>query len=241
MNRPICIWLLLFTLTLGAIPSTRADAQVFALQSANPEQVLETLRTALGNRARVDLVQQKLVVVGDSETLAEAKSLLAQIDRLPANLRLTLTENPPSRSEDEEGVIRYSVDKNSQSLETVEGAQVSLDYSKFHQQPQSDGWLFTINETPVAVRQMEMSVRLIAKRTARITMAYTRYENQERKVYGRIVTGELGHWIPLLPQLLPQGSVSIESEGTTYTSGNKPGEQLYLRIDRVFPSRSVAP
>src|SRR5690606_21516114 len=188
-------------------------------------QVLEIMRSALGDRAQVEIVQQKLVIIGDEKTLAEAKKLLPQIDRLPTNLRLTLTENPPTEAVDPgSGVITYNVDKNTQTLETVEGAQVSLDFTKFHQQAETNGWLFSVNEQPVAVQSLEMNVRLIGARTVKVMMSFARYENQQRRVYGRVVTGELGTWIALLPQ----SSVTIsEGDGTgesfRYRSGNKPG------------------
>ena len=232
---------LLLCVSLATLQTAWAGAEVFPLRSSNPEQVLEIMRTALGDRAQVEIVQQKLVIIGDEKTLAEAKKLLPQIDRLPTNLRLTLTENPPTEAIDSKsGVITYSVDKNTQSLETVEGAQVSLEFTKFHQQVEASGWLFTVDEQPVAVQSLEMNVRLIGARTVKVMMSFARYENQQRRVYGRVVTGELGTWIALLPQ----SSVTIsEGDGTgesfRYRSGNKPGEQLYLMVEKIFPARPV--
>jgi hypothetical protein len=214
-----------------------AGAEVFPVQSSYPEEVAEALHAALGERAQVSVVQQKLVVVGDDKTIAEARALLRQIDRLPANLRLTLSERPPQENIDaDSGVITYQVDKGTQMLETVEGARVSLEFSKFHQQPVADGWMLAINEQPVAVQQLEMNVRLIGARTLKVMLSFVRHENQQRKVYGRIVTGELGEWIPLLPQ----SSVSIsEGDGVEYSSGAKPGEQLYLYVEKVFAPKKI--
>ncbi len=230
---------LLLCIGLATLQTAWAGAEVFALRSSNPEQVLEIMRSALGDRAQVEIVQQKLVIIGDEKTLAEAKKLLPQIDRLPTNLRLTLTENPPTEAVDpDSGVITYSVDKNTQTLETVEGAQVSLDFTKFHQQAETNGWLFTVDEQPVAVQSLEMNVRLIGARTVKVMMSFARYENQQRRVYGRVVTGELGTWIALLPQ----SSVTISEgngESVEYKSGNKPGEQLYLMIEKIFPPRPI--
>src|SRR5690606_19123925 len=111
---------LLLCIGLATLQTAWAGAEVFALRSSNPEQVLEIMRSALGDRAQVEIVQQKLVIIGDEKTLAEAKKLLPQIDRLPTNLRLTLTENPPTEAVDPgSGVITYNVDKNTQTLETV--------------------------------------------------------------------------------------------------------------------------
>ena len=208
----------------------RADVEVFPIRSINPQQVLETVRTELGNRAQVDLVQQKLVVVGDAKALSDTTMLLRKIDRLPANLRLTLTEIPVNATEDGNTTI-YSADKNSQIMDTVEGAQLSLDYSKFHQQVETNGWMFSVNDVPVAVRQLELRVTLLNAHTAQIVVTYVRYENQERKVFGRIVAGELGSWIPLLPELTPPTN---NEKVTEYTSGQKPGEQLYVKVEKVL-------
>jgi hypothetical protein len=229
----------LFFLCLAIASPAWPGAEVFQIQSSYPEEVAETLRAALGERAQVSVVQQKLVVVGDDKTVAEARALLRQIDRLPANLRLTLTETPPREGIDaDSGVITYQVDKSTQVLETVEGARVSLEFTKFHQQPVTDGWMFAVNEQPVAVQQLEMNVRLIGVRTLKVMLSFVRHENQQRKVYGRIVTGELGEWIPLLTE----SSVSIsEGDGVEYRSGAKPGEQLYLRVEKVFAPRKIGP
>jgi hypothetical protein len=207
-----------------------ADVEVFPIRSINPQQVLETVRTELGDRAQVDLVQQKLVVVGDAKALSDTTMLLRKIDRLPANLRLTLTEIPANTTQDG-NTTTYSADKNSQIMDTVEGAQLSLDYTKFHQQVETNGWMFSINDVPVAVRQLELRVTLLNAHAAQIVMTYARYENQERKVFGRIVAGELGSWIPLLPELTPPTN---NEKITEYTSGQKPGEQLYVKVEKVL-------
>jgi len=207
-----------------------ADVEVFPIRSINPQQVLETVRTELGDRAQVDLVQQKLVVVGDAKALSDTTMLLRKIDRLPANLRLTLTEIPANTTQDG-NTTTYSADKNSQIMDTVEGAQLSLDYTKFHQQVETNGWMFSINDVPVAVRQLELRVTLLNAHTAQIVMTYVRYENQERKVFGRIVAGELGSWIPLLPE---SATPTNNEKVTEYTSGQKPGEQLYVKVEKVL-------
>jgi len=207
-----------------------ADVEVFPVRSINPQQILETVRAELGDRAQVDLVQQKLVVVGDAKALSDTTMLLRKIDRLPANLRLTLTEIPANATQDG-NTTTYSADKNSQIMDTVEGAQLSLDYTKFHQEVETNGWMFSINEVPVAVRQLELRVTLLNAHTAQIVMTYVRYENQERKVFGRIVAGELGSWIPLLPEsVAPTNNEKV----TEYTSGQKPGEQLYVKVEKVL-------
>lgn len=228
---------LLLCLCLGLSLAAEADTQVFTLRGPNPEDVLETMRTALGDRAQVNMVQQKLVVVGDAKSIEEAAKLLRQIDRLPANLRLTLTETPPAATEDPDSGTRvYTSAQNSQTMETLEGALLSLDYTKFHQQVDTNGWLFTVHDAPVAVRQLEVRVRLVGPHTAQIMMTFTRHENQERRVYGRTAVGELGAWIPLLPQ----STVTIaDANAKEYSSGTKPGEQLYLKVEKVFLPRAI--
>lgn len=216
----------------------RADVEVFTLRAANPDEAVATLRAALGNRAQINVVQQKLVVVGEAKALQEAASILRKVDRLPANLRLTLTENPPTESVDpSSGVLVYTTDRNSQVVDTLEGAMLSLDYTKFHQTVSSDGWLVSIDNQPIAVQQMQMRVRLAGARSAEIMLSYVRYVNQERKVYGRIIAGEMGTWIPLLPERVQPSS---DGNSVQYDSGPKPGEQLYLKIEKVLvPTRST--
>lgn len=227
--------LLCFSLIFCAIAS--AEVKVFPLHSTDTQEVLDTLRAALGDRAQVDIIQQQLVVVGDAKTLSEAGNLLRKIDRLPANLRLTLTENPPTESQDPEtGMLVYTTDKNSQVIDTLEGALLSADYTKFHQTVGTDGWMFNVDNQPVAIRQIELRVRVIPPNTAEIVMSFTRYENQQRRVLGRIVAGKMGTWIPLLPQRAEESS---SSNVVAYSSGNKPGEQLYLKVEKVFAPTKV--
>lgn len=228
---------LLLSVSLIFCAVAYAEVKVFPLHSTNTQEVLETLRAALGNRAQVDIIQQQLVVVGDAKTLSEAGSLLRKIDRLPANLRLTLTENPPTESQDPEtGMLVYTTDKNSQVVDTLEGALLSADYTKFHQTVGTDGWVFNVDNQPVAVQQLELRVRVIPPNTAEIVMTFTRYENQQRRVLGRMVAGAMGTWIPLLPQRL---EASSNTDAVEYSSGNKPGEQLYLKVEKVFAPTKV--
>ncbi|MET0379545.1 MAG: hypothetical protein ABW049_11195 [Spongiibacteraceae bacterium] len=230
--RPLllCFALIFCTVAVG-------EVKVFPLHSTNTQEIVETLRAALGNRAQVDIIQQQLVVVADPKTLSEATNLLRKIDRLPANLRLTLTENPPTESQDPEtGMLVYTTDKNSQVVDTVEGALLSADYTKFHQTVSTDGWMFNVDNQPVAVQQLELRVRVIPPNTAEIVMSFTRYENQQRRVLGRIVAGKMGTWIPLLTQ---RAEPATSADVVQYTSGNKPGEQLYLKVEKVFAPTKI--
>lgn len=227
--------LLCFALVVSA--AVRAEVKVFPLHNTNTQEILETMRAALGERAQVDIIQQQLVVVADPKTLGEAAALLRKIDRLPANLRLTLTENPPTESQDPAtGMLVYTTDKNSQVVDTVEGALLSADYTKFHQTVGTGGWIFTVDNQPTAVQQLELRVRVIPPNAAEIVMSFTRYENQQRRVLGRIVAGKMGTWIPLLPQRAEESS---GANVVTYSSGNKPGEQLYLKVEKVFAPTKV--
>jgi hypothetical protein len=240
----IALRTLLFYLACICI-SAFAEVEVFPLRGPDPQQTLETVRAALGDRAQVDMVQQRLVVVGDQKALADAASLLRKIDRLPANLRLTITEIPPSESHDPNtGLLVYTTDKNSQVIDTVEGALISTSYEKFHQTvsygASTDGWMMSVNNELVAVQQLEIRARLIAARTVEIVMSFTRYENQQRKVYGRIVAGEMGTWIPLLPQRAGEVANSERNaDVVTYSSGAKAGEQLYLKVEKVFAPKKI--
>lgn len=215
-------------------PWLQADVEVFKLRGGNPQHVLETVRSSMGDRVNADIVQSQLVVVGDAKAISDVTMLLSKIDRLPLNLRLTLSEIRPPQNQNT-GDTFFSTAPSPLVVDTLEGTQVSLDYEKLHQQVKADGWIFTVNDEPVAVKQLVLRVSLVNRHTAEISESFTRYENNERKVFGRIVLGEMGTWIPLLPE---QGSVSISEpnkESTTeYSSSPKPGEQLYLKVEKVL-------
>lgn len=229
-------------LALAYSPWLWADAQVFELRGGNPQQVLETVRNVMGGRVNADVMQSKLVVVGDAKAISDVTMLLQKIDRLPMNLRLTLSENPPVKNQKTDATFSantFSANTSSPLIvDTLEGAQTTIDYEKLHQQVTTDGWMFTVNEQPIAVKELVLRVRLVGPHTAEISESFTRYEGQERKVFGRIVLGEMGTWIPLLPE---QGSVSISESGKEaieYKSAPKPGEQLYLKVEKVLvPTR----
>src|SRR5690606_33134350 len=172
-------------------------------------------------------------------TLRQAADILRKVDRLPSTLRLTLTENPPSENVDPDtGMLTYTTDRNSQVVDTIEGALLTIDYAKFHQSANSDGWTFMVNDEPTAIRELSMRVKLAAPRTVEIVMTFTRYENQERRVFGRIVAGELGTWIALLPQ--PQ-TPATDANTNVYSTGPKAGSQLFLKVEKVLvPTRTPA-
>jgi len=224
--------LVLFCLCLTPLVP-HADTRIFNLNNPQPEQILETLRSLYGDKVRADLVQQKLVVVGSNAQLQEIATLLAQWDRAPRALRLTLREQPPQNETD--GVV-YSTDRGGLSIDTVAGALVTLEYSQIAQQPAGNGWWISIDNVPTEFRSLMLQVQLQGNRSAQVLVSYSKQENQQRRVFGNTIGGALGSWLPLLPQ---HGGEDVADAGSvTYTTGPKPGSQLYLRIDSVSPANS---
>jgi hypothetical protein len=204
-----------------------AEARIFDLSNPNPEAVLQVLQTTYGDKVRVDLIQQRLVVVGTGKQLDEIAALLAKIDRPPAALRLTVRTQPPALTE-HEGTVVYSSGDDGYTIDTVENALVALDHQQIVQQPVSDGWLVTIDNKPQMISSLTLQVQLQNSRTAQILVSFSREENQQRRVFGNTLSGEIGAWIPLLPQPLAQA----DTGKGTISSGAKRGQQLYLRIER---------
>jgi len=212
-------------------PAAGADTQVFTVTSPQPEQVLQTVRSLYGDRVRADLIQQRLVVVGSRAQLAEIGTLLAQLDRPPQALRLTLREQPPLGSS-----ITYGTDGDGLSVDTVAGALVTLERSQLTQQPAANGWWITVDNVPVEFSSVMLQIQLQGERSAQVLVSYTREQNQQRRVFGNTVSGTLGTWLPLLPQSArPEAD---DKHGRTYSTGPKPGTQLYLRIDPITAQQS---
>lgn len=203
-----------------------AEARVFDLTSPNPEEVLRVLQTTYGDKVRADLIQQRLVVVGSKKQLDEVAGMLARIDRAPAALRLTLRETLPPVVE-REGTVVYSSGDDGRVIDTVEGALVGIDYQQIVQQPVSNGWLIAIDNQPQTVSSLTLQVQLRNTRTAQVLVSFADERNQQRRVFANTLTGEIGAWIPLLPQTIGQ----LEGPGV-YSTGPKRGEQLYLRVER---------
>jgi hypothetical protein len=201
-----------------------ADARVFTLSTPNPEAVLKMLQTNYGNEVRADLIQQRLVVVGATKQLDEIGTLLARIDRAPAPLHLTLREQPPPTAE-QQGTVVYSSGDDGYTVDTVEGAMVAVEYQQIVQQPVSNGWLIQIENQPQTIRSLTLQVQLQNNRTAQILVSFSNEENQQRRIFGATLSGEIGAWIPLLPQ------PNTPNDGTI-SSGPKRGQQLYLRIEK---------
>ncbi len=224
-------------LLITHIGTALADARVFELTTPNPQEVVDTLRQTYGDKIRVDLVQQRLVVVGSKQQLDEIGAVLVKLDPTPAALRLTIREQPPA--DETPGTITYSTTTNNgYTIDTVEGALVALDYSQLSQRVSGfgagapyRGWLIDIEEKPTLLQSITLQVRA-PSRKAIITVGYTKEENQQRRVFGNTVAGDLGSWIPLLPQ---QGAPEQEvpADGTI-TSGPKRGNQLYVRVQKNY-------
>jgi len=204
---------------------------VFELTTPNPQEVVDTLQRTYGDKIRVDLVQQRLVVVGSKQQLDEIGAVLVKLDPTPAALRLTIREQPPA--DEVPGTITYSTENNGYTIDTVEGALVALDYSQLSQRISGfgagtsyRGWLIDIEEKPTLLQSITLQVRA-PSRKAIITVGYTKEENQQRRVFGNTVAGDIGSWIPLLPES------EVPADGTI-TSGSKRGNQLYVRVQKNY-------
>jgi hypothetical protein len=217
-----------------AVPTALAEARVFNLVTPNPDKVVEGVRALYGDKLQVDLVQQRLVVIGTPQQLNEVGTLLAQLDRAPVPLRLMVREQPPA-ADDATGTT-YSTERGSFSVDTVEQARVVLDYSEITQRPAGNGWAVYIEDVPVEFSSLMLQLQLRGSNSVEVQVSYSRLLNQQRKVYGNTVVGELGTWIPLLPRPHP------EAADGTISSGAKPGSQLYVRVDKIksAPARTTA-
>lgn len=218
---------LLLTLLL-TLPSGQAsaEARVFDLTNPDPEAVLHVLQTTYGDKVRAELIQQRLVVVGSKKQLDEVGELLRQLDRPPVPLHLTLRETPPPAIE-KDGTVVYSSGDDGYSLDTTEGALVAIDYQRIAQQPVANGWLIAIDNQPQLVSSLTLQIQLRNNREAGVLVSFADEKNQQRRVYANTLTGEVGAWIPLLPQQ----TEALEGKGS-YSSGTKKGQQLYLRIEK---------
>lgn len=213
----------LFLLT--AISASLADSRVFNLVNPHPEEVVQALRNTYGDKIGAHIVRGKLVVVGSKQQLDEVAALLVKLDPAPRALRLQLREQPPGDANS--NTITYSTDRNGYTIDTVEGALVAIDYQKIAQRPSGNGWWVAIDNVPTRIDALTLQVRIDGGRRALVSVNYTKEENQERRVFGNTVAGDLGTWIPLLPR-------PANTDDNTISSGPKRGEQLYLRVDKNF-------
>lgn len=98
---------------LGAAGMARAETQVYRPQHRLAAELLPFAETALGGRGRavVDPGSNALVLLGPAEALADARALLAEMDRALRNVRLHYAEK--TRAElDAAGLdVRWSVEQ----------------------------------------------------------------------------------------------------------------------------------
>lgn len=221
-------FLALFLLT--AVSSGFADSRVFTLVNPNTDEVLQSLRTIYGDKIQADVVRGKLVVIGSKQQLDEIGALLVKLDPTPRALRLTLREQPPA--DDNASTVTYSTERNGYTIDTVEGAFVAIDYQNITQQPTTNGWWISIDNVPTQFTSLTLQIKIESGRKAIIRVSYAKQQDQERRLFGNTVVGDLGSWIPLLPR-------PTNSDDNTISSGPKPGEQLYLRVDKSFDAKRV--
>lgn len=207
-----------------------ADSRVFTLVNPNPEEVLESLRNTYGDKVQADIVQGRLLVVGTKQQLDEIAALLVKLDPAPRALRLTVREQPPA--DDDPNSITYSTGKSGYTIDTVEGAFVSIDYQKIVQQPTAQGWWIAIENVPAEFNTLTLQVRIEGGRRAIIRTSYAREENQERRIFSNTTVGNLGTWIPLLPR-------PADNDSNTISTRQRRGDQLYLRVDKNFGSKKI--
>lgn len=225
LRRTLVLPLLALLLALGA-GQLQADVRIFDLTTPNPGDIERVVQSTYGDKVRVNLIQQRLVVVGSKKQIEEIAELLDKLDRPPAALRLTLRETPPPVIE-REGTVVYSSGDDGRIIDTVEGALVGVDYQQIVQQPASDGWRVAIDNQPQTVSSLTLQIQLQSTRTAQVLVSFADERNQQRRVFANTLVGEIGAWIPLLPQKAGQ----LEGPGV-YSTGPKRGEQVYLRVER---------
>jgi hypothetical protein len=221
------LWLALGLLAGGG--SALAESRVFAPVGVQPQQVLETVRALYGDQVRAEVINQRLVVVGSAEQVAEIGELITQLDRVPAPLRLILSEHPPL---DEIAGTVYRSGTPEHHIDTVEGALVEIEATQLSQRASGDGWWVAIEEVPTRIEAIALQVRLREQDKLEVTYSFTRHRDGERRVYGNQLAGDLGRWMALLPRI-DTGAIT-NAGGTLYsTVPRSNGAQLYLKVERV--------
>ena len=228
--------LLLFTALIAAMSlgtAARADSEVFELRGANPQEVLAAIRNLYGDDLRAQMIQQRLVVVGSAKQLDEVRQLIAQVDRLPAALRLTLSESPPV---DEVAGFSIHTSAPMQTIDTTEEASIVIDKSRFGERAASAGWWVEVEQVPVEIDRLMLRVDPDGRGGLLISYSFVRYENGERRVYGNRVRGRAGDWLALLPTLTPPPAAK---KGSKVYSSAQAGQraQLYLKVEKIDAAR----
>ena len=95
MNKLFSLYFFIVSLLLAS--NTRADIHAFSLRESSQKKVIDLLHANYGNQIKVDLVQGKLVVVGNKQQIDEINKLLTDLDSAltQPSLHLQLRENPP--------------------------------------------------------------------------------------------------------------------------------------------------
>lgn len=224
------IFLAVFFITTFSLFS-QADSRVFTLVNPDTDAVLQALQKTYGDKVHADVVQGRLLVVGSKQQLDEVAALLIKLDPAPRPLRLTLSEQAPddnnADSTNTYSTNTYSTNKGNYTIDTIEGAFVTVDYQKIVQQPASNGWWITVNNEATQFNTLTLKVIIEGGRRAIVLVNYTKQEDQERRIFGNTATGDLGTWIPLLPR-------AADNDKNTISSGAKTGEQLYLRVAKIL-------
>lgn len=209
---------LLFLFAAAAV----AESQVFSPIGTPPEEVAATVRALYGEQVRVEVVNQRLVVIGSAKQLAEIGELVTELERVPAPLRLSLSETPPledgSATVYRSGVQEYRID-------TVEGALVELEASRLGERAAADGWSVMVEEVPVRIDALVLNLQLQGDEVL-VTYSFTRRHEDERRVYGNRQLGTLGRWMALLPQIEGRAPNTYST-----TAAGRRG-QLYLKVER---------
>lgn len=221
MSRVRRFALCLLLLLAGQL--AQAESRVFSLVTAQPQEVAETVRALYGDQVTVQVINQRLAVVGSAGQVAQIAELVAQLDRVPATLRLTLSEDPPI---DEITGSVYRTGAQEYRIDTVEGAMVELEAVRLGQRAATDGWLVLVDEVPVHIRSLVLNVRL-QRDEVLVTYSFTRRDEGERQVYGNRRAGALGQWMPLLPK------IGGSTPNTYSTEAADRRGQLYLRVERI--------
>ncbi len=219
-------------LSLCGATSTHADSQVFELHGANPDEVLTTVRDLYGDQLRADVIQQRLVVVGSAKQIDEVRQLIAQLDRVPAALRLTLSETPPV---DEVTGFTVHTTARMQTIDTTEEASVVIEKSRFGERATTAGWVVEVEQVPVEVESLMLRVDADGRGGLLVSYSFVRYENGERRVYGNRVRGKAGDWLALLPRV----DQPAAKKGSKVYSSAQAGQraQLYLKVERLDSAR----
>jgi nitrate reductase NapAB chaperone NapD len=229
MRKILTALALLFALSA---PAAHADSQVFELHTARPEEVMATIRGLYGDQVRVELIRQRLVVVADAKQLAEVAQLIQQVDRLPAPLRLTLSESPPV-----DEVAGFTVHSTAPQvvLESVEGAHIDIDRRRFGERATAGGWWVRVEEKPVEIDSLALRIDPDGRDGLIVTYSFVRHEQGERRILGNRVAGREGVWIPLLPRI--QSPEATEGSKVYRTAQTGQRAQLYLKVERLEAER----